>query len=113
MKLEQKVNEVEENLLNNIESLESKYSLLKDQLTKFTKLIEEDKESKDRIKNKSNDEIKHLEGRIKNMFNEEREYMKNYVENSFNKLAEQLHNYENNSKKDNDALNNNLMAMKE
>ena len=51
-KLEQKVNEVEENLLGNIDALEMKYSLLKDQIAKFTKIVEEDKQVKEKLKTK-------------------------------------------------------------
>lgn len=90
-----------------------KYSLLKDQLTKFTKVIEEEKADKEKLKSKSNEEIKNIEGKIKNMFIEEREYLKNYVENCFKNLEGQLQKVENNSKQENENLNNNLNTMKE
>lgn len=107
------MNEVEENLLSNIEALENKYSLLKDQLTKFTKFVEDEKGQKEKIKSKSNDELKQMEGRIKSMLSEEREFMKSYVDGCFKKISEQVQNFENNSKHENEIINNNLMAMKE
>ena len=38
-KIESKINEVEENFNTNLDSLEQKYNLLKDQIGKFSKLI--------------------------------------------------------------------------
>ena len=60
-------------MLNSIEALEMKYSLLKDQISKFTKIVEDEKNLKEKMKNKNNEEIKSLENRIKNMFTEEKE----------------------------------------
>ena len=39
-KIESKINEVEENFNTNIDSLEQKYNILKEQITKFAKMIE-------------------------------------------------------------------------
>jgi hypothetical protein len=76
IKIEQKINDVEENLMGNIEALEQKYTLLKDQISKFTKAVEDEKHSKEKQKSKQNEELKHLENRIKNMLLEEREVLK-------------------------------------
>ena len=53
IKIEQKINDVEENLMSNIEALEQKYTLLKDQISKFTKVIEDDKQNKEKQKTKT------------------------------------------------------------
>ncbi len=112
-KLEQKVNEVEDNLLGNIDALEMKYSLLKDQITKFTKIVEEDKQVKEKLKTKSNEELKSLEYRIKNMFGEERENTKNYVDDCVKKIENQIQNFEKNSRNENENIHNSLNTMKE
>lgn len=112
-KLEQKVNEVEENLLSNIDALEMKYSLLKDQIAKFTKIVEEEKQSKEKLKSKSNEEIKGLESRIKNMINEERENNKNYIDDCVKRIESQIQNFEKNSKNENENIHNTLNTMKE
>lgn len=112
-KLEQKVNEVEENLLSNIDALEMKYSLLKDQIAKFTKIVEEEKQSKEKLKSKSNEEIKALESRIKNMINEERENNKNYIDDCVKRIESQIQNFEKNSKNENENIHNTLNTMKE
>lgn len=75
-KLEEKLNDMEENLTGNINTLEMKYSLLKEQLAKFTKIIEEDKAAKQKIKTKTTEELKQLENRIKTLITEEREVKK-------------------------------------
>jgi hypothetical protein len=112
-KLEQKVNEVEENLLSNIDALEMKYSLLKDQIAKFTKIVEEEKQSKEKLKSKSNDELKGLESRLKNMINEERENNKNYIDDCVKRIESQIQNFEKNSKNENENIHNTLNTMKE
>ena len=112
-KLEQKVNEVEENLLGNIDALEMKYSLLKDQIAKFTKIVEEDKQVKEKFKTKSNEELKSLENRIKNMFGEERENTKSYVDECVKKIENQIQNFEKNSRNENENIHNSLNTMKE
>jgi hypothetical protein len=112
-KLEQKVNEVEENLLSNIDALEMKYSLLKDQITKFTKIVEEEKQSKEKLKSKSSEELKGLESRIKIMINEERENNKNYIDECVKRIESQIQNFEKNSKNENENIHNTLNTMKE
>ena len=51
-KIESKINEVEENFNTNIDSLEQKYNILKEQISKFAKIIEEDKINKEKSKKK-------------------------------------------------------------
>jgi hypothetical protein len=104
---------VEENLLSNIEGLEMKYSLLKDQISKFTKIIEDEKTAKEKFKSRGNDEIRQLENKIKVMFSEEREDTKNYVEDYFKKIETGIQNFEKNSKTENEVISNNLNAMKD
>ena len=41
-RIEQKINDVEETFTTNIDSLEQKYTILKEQIAKFSKLIEDD-----------------------------------------------------------------------
>lgn len=112
-KLEHKIHEVEENFNANIEALDLKYSLLKDQITKFTKIIEDEKASKEKFKSKNHEEVKNLENKIKAMFTEERENTKVYLEEYFKKIDTGIQNFEKNCKSENEVINNNLNAMKE
>ena len=104
---------MEENLLSNIEGLEMKYSLLKDQISKFTKIVEDEKTAKEKLKSRGNDDMRQLENKIKVMFTEERENTKNYVEDYFKKIETGIQNFEKNSKIENEVINNNLNAMKD
>ena len=52
-KIEQKINTVEDTFNTNLDSLEQKYAILKDQLVKFSKLIEEDRANKEKAKSKT------------------------------------------------------------
>ena len=55
-KIEQKINDVEGTFQLNLDSLEQKYTILKEQIAKFSRLIEEDKLNKEKIKNKNEEE---------------------------------------------------------
>ena len=81
-KIESKINEVEENFNTNLDSLEQKYNILKDQIGKFAKMIEEDRLNKEKAKNKNSEDLKNFESKIKEMMLEEREFLKNYVDNA-------------------------------
>ena len=48
-------------------------------LGKFSKLIEDDRQTKEKLKNKNSEDLKNFENKIKEMMNEEREFLKNYV----------------------------------
>ena len=103
-KIESKINEVEENFNTNLDSLEQKYNILKDQIGKFAKMIEEDRLNKEKAKNKNSEDLKMFEGKIKEMMLEEREFLKNYVDNAVLKIEELISNYDKESKDENDAM---------
>ena len=64
-KIESKINEVEENFNTNIDSLEQKYNILKDQIAKFAKMIEEDRINKEKARNKNAEDLKNFESKMK------------------------------------------------
>ena len=103
-KIENKITEVEENFNSNLESLEQKYNILKEQIGKFAKMIEEDRLNKEKAKNKNSEDLKVFEGKIKEMMLEEREFLKNYVDNAVLKIEELISNYDKESKDENDAI---------
>ena len=103
-KIESKINEVEENFNTNLDSLEQKYNILKDQIGKFAKMIEEDRINKEKAKNKNSEDLKNFESKIKEMMLEEREFLKNYVDNAVLKIEELIGNYDKESKDENDAI---------
>ena len=93
-KIESKITEVEENFNTNIDSLEQKYNILKEQISKFAKMIEEDKINKEKAKKKNSEDLKNFESKIKEMMMEEREFLKNYVDNAVQKIEELISNYD-------------------
>lgn len=105
------MNEIEENLLSNIEALESKYTLLKDQIVKFTKSFEDEKIVNDKSKTKYSEEIKLLDNKIKNMLTEERQFNQNYIEESFKRMENKLSNIESDFKEDNKIINENIASI--
>jgi len=107
------VNDIEENLLSNFEALESKYTLLKDQMAKFNKIYEEEIFSKEKLKSRNNEEFKSMEIKIKAMFSEFKEQNKNYIEDIFKKFENKLTIFVQNSKQDKDNFNSELNSIKE
>jgi hypothetical protein len=79
--MDNRINDVEVKLQDQIEGLDKKYNVLKEQLAKFTKIFEDEKFQKDNNKNKQNDELKNFENKVKNMLMEERKvkYLKIYL----------------------------------
>lgn len=111
-KIEQKINEVEDSFQLNLDSLEQKYSVLKDQIAKFSKIIEEERQSKEKSKSKSNEEMKMFESKIKTMLLEEREYLKAYVDNAVKKVEGLIINYGKESKEENDSIKATIEGLK-
>ena len=68
--METKINEVEDNFKTNIESLEQKYTILNEQIGKFSKMLEEEKTLKEKKKIKNEEELKDFEMDIKKMLEE-------------------------------------------
>ena len=93
-KIEQKINTVEDTFNTNLDSLEKKYSILKEQLVKFSKLIEEDRANKEKAKNKNYDDLKQFETKVKGMMTEEKEFIKNYTDNAVKRLEGLILKYE-------------------
>ena len=93
-KIENKINEVENNFNNNLDTLENKYNILKEEILKFSKLIDDDKSIKEKAKNKNIEDLKNFEQKIKIMLNEERDYLKEYVDNAVKKIENLITKYD-------------------
>jgi hypothetical protein len=59
--------------LENFEVLEEKYKLLKEQMINITKLVEDEKTSKQNISKKQDEDLKNFENKIKKYLQDERE----------------------------------------
>ena len=111
-KIEQKINNIEDNFNSNLDTLEQKYSLLKEQLAKFSKLIEEDKIAKEKSKSKSIEDLKNFEGKIKAMMQEERDFLKNYVDEAVKKVENLIVDYTKETKDENDSIKETIEGIK-
>ncbi len=88
--------------------MESKYEQLKDQILKFTKTIEEEKFTSEKLKCKNSEDIKSLESKIKNMISEERENSKIYIEESIKRVETKVANIEKIAQDENRIINENI-----
>lgn len=111
-KIEQKINSIEDNFNTNLDTLEQKYALLKEQLAKFSKLIEEDKAAKEKTKNKNVEDLKNFEVKIKAMMQEEREFLKNYVDTAVKKVENLIVDYNKETKEENDSIKETIEGIK-
>ncbi len=64
-KLESRIDNVEDEIISSLEGLDDKYKLLKDQVTALSKVIEEEKATKEAAKKKHFDDMNLLETKIK------------------------------------------------
>ena len=111
-KIEQKINTVEDTFNTNLDSLEQKYAILKDQLVKFSKLIEEDRASKEKTKTKNFEDLKQFETKVKSMMQEEKDFIKTYTDNAVKKLEGLIAKYEKDSKEENDSIKATIEGLK-
>ena len=111
-RIEQKITDVEDTFNSNLDSLEQKYNLLKDQLSKFSKLIEEDRANKEKAKNKNYEDLKEFEHKVKSMMQEEREFIKTYVDNAVKKIEGLIVKYEKDAKDENDSIKTTIESLK-
>jgi DNA repair ATPase RecN len=113
--LDSKITNVESKVNENIETLDKKYNALKEQVSKLTRLYEEERHSKElNSKTKyASDELKNFEIKIKNIFSEERTYMQNYTDNAFKKLEAQITKMEKDNKNETDIIKTSLNSLKD
>jgi hypothetical protein len=72
LKIDNKINSLEINLQENLEHLDRKYNVLKDQISKITKNFEDERTIREDGKYRQVEEIKKIEEKFRNMLNEER-----------------------------------------
>lgn len=114
MNIDNKINEVENKLGDQIDSLDRKYNALKDQLTNLTKLYEEEKFNKENSGNKkTKEELKNFEVRVKNMLMEERQNMQNLTDIVYKKIEAQIGKIESEGKKENEILMKSVETLKQ
>ncbi len=87
---ESKLDYLEHNILKSIKDYEYKYKFLHDEINYLNKLLEEEKNSKESIKNKIKTEIINFEQKIKNSFEKERENMKLLIDNMIISLETEI-----------------------
>jgi hypothetical protein len=71
--LEAKINKFEEEMLTNINSLEKRFSLLKDQVSTITYTVEEERENSKKDQRSKSNNIKEFEDKIKESLIREKE----------------------------------------
>lgn len=97
----------------NFELLDKKYNNLKDQVSKLTKMIEEEKNQKEIIKAKQAEDLRNLEIQIKSLLEEEQQNMQNFADNLINKIDLQIHEMDKEYKNENEVIKSSISAMKE
>jgi len=111
--LENKILEIDNKMNDNFEVLDRKYNNLKDQITKLTKIIEEEKNSKELVKMKQIEDFRNLELQIKTLLEEEQVNMQNFADNLINKIDSQIHDMDKEYKNENEVIKNSISGLKE
>jgi hypothetical protein len=110
--METKINEVENNFKTNIESLEQKYDILNEQIGKFSKMLDEEKDLKEKKKIKNEEELKEFEQDITNLLSEEREFLKSYVDDCVKKIEDLLGTHSQEIKEEKEIIKENIENLK-
>jgi len=111
--LENKIIDVDNKMSDNFEILDKKYNNLKDQISKLTKVIEEEKNQKEILKAKQAEDFRNLEIQIKSLLEEEQQNMQNFAENLINKIDMQIHEMDKEYKNENEIIKNSISNLKD
>jgi len=112
-KIEQKVEDLEENFYKSFNLLEQKCDALKDQVTRITRTIEEEKVTRESYVIKKNEEIKNIDNKMMGCFYDQHEKIRLIEENIYTKLENLFNKIENETKTDNEQNKKNLELLKE
>lgn len=111
--LDNRISEVDNKVNDNFEILDKKYNSLKEQITKLTRIIEEEKNTKENIRLKQVEDFKNLESQIKNLLEEEQQNMQNFADNLINRIDLQITNMDKDYKNDNEIIKKSINSLKE
>lgn len=111
--IENRIIDVDNKMSDNFEILDKKYNNLKDQISKLTKIIEEERNQKKFLKTKQAEDFKNLEIQIKSLLEEEQQNMQNFADNLINKIDLQIHEMDKEYKSENEIIKNSISSLKE
>ena len=90
--VEAKLDFLEVSILRTIKDFEFKSKFLQDEMELLTKMLEEEKSSKEELKKRINLELKNFEAKVKTAFENEREIIKEFTESLIKTLEEEILN---------------------
>ena len=90
LQIDNKINAVDNRLQEHLEVLDRKYNALKEQVSRMTKIFDEEKFNREDSKGRQSEEIRNFEGKIRNMLLDERHVRERNLKNIFNKFLTKL-----------------------
>jgi len=111
--LDNKISDIDNKMSDNFELLDKKYNNLKDQITKLTKIIEEEKNQKEILKANQAEDFRNLEIQIKTLLEEEQQNMQNFADSLINKIDLQIHEMDKEYKSENETIKSSISSLKE
>lgn len=103
-KIEQRLNSASDVFATNISSLEQKYLILNEQISKFGALLDNDIQTKLKQTQKAHDDIQSYETKVKQLLLAERASLKQYIDNAVTKLTTMIQQYSTEFKADSDSF---------
>jgi hypothetical protein len=111
--IENRIIDVDNKMSDNFQILDKKYNNLKDQISKLSKIIEEERNQKENLKTKQAEDFRNLEIQIKSLLEEEQQNMQNFADNLINKIDLQIHEMDKEYKSENEIIKNSISSLKE
>lgn len=103
-KIEQRLKSASDVFTTNISSLEQKYLILNEQISKFGTLLDNDLQSKLKQTQKANEVIQSYETKVKQLLLSERNSLKQYIDTAVTKVTTMIQQYSTEFKADSDSF---------
>jgi hypothetical protein len=110
--IEAKMDFLEVSILRTIKDFEFKSKFLQDEMDLLTKMLEEEKSSKEELKKRINLELKNFEAKVKTAFENEREVIKEFTESLIKTLEEEISNIHHEISKEKEEIVASLQSLK-
>jgi hypothetical protein len=110
--VEAKMDFLEVSILRTIKDFEFKSKFLQDEMDLLTKILEEEKSSKEELKKRINLELKNFEAKVKTAFENEREVIKEFTESLIKTLEEEILNIHHEISKEKEEIVASLQSLK-
>jgi hypothetical protein len=106
--IESKMDKIEIEYKRVLKDYESRYNFIYDEIQLVTKIINNNRETRERLKNKYQNEFTNLEAKVKEIFENERKFITTSINNLFKNIENEIEHLSIFFKRENDTIQTNI-----